>query len=130
MIPNTLKVSCLSLVSSLILFFFAYYHLWYLREDTLTISRLIVKTTALFSTTVSPSEPYFEASGFSMYEEKAVFILFSLAVLLAFFSLFLALKHRIMKGEHRLCLPLVFGSLAVFSSIVFVGNQIGLLRYV
>ena len=126
MIPIAHKICFSLLIVAMLVFFYCYYHSLYINDGVHSLSWFIVSITSLFSTTSPAVTPSFEAPGFSVYEDRAVLIMFVFAVFLAFISMCIAMWHRVKFGVSHFFVPLVFASLGVASCIIIVGVELGL----
>ena len=124
------KVCFTLIILALLLFFYSFYHNRYMAIDTHTLSIFITNITSFFSTTTSPSTPTFEGgSGFSIYESRAVLIMFCVSIIMLVTSLLIGTWFRVYRGVTQLYLQLTFLSACTMGCVIYVGIHIGLPAY-
>lgn len=123
------KTCFILIVLAVMLMFYGYSYSSYMAFQETKLSEFMTSITSIFSFTESPTTPMLEPPGFSIYEDRAVLIIYIFAALLAFISLCLNIWHRIKKGKAQLFMPLTFASISVIVCITYVGYQIGLHWY-
>jgi hypothetical protein len=124
MTPNTYKISFSLLAIALLVFFKSSYYVVYLQNHDWSLSIVFTSFTALFNEPTC-SAPCWQETGFNMYEEKAIQIVYISSIFLCCISFLITVIHSIRSGIHRLFLHNSLLSATIIFGICYVAYKTG-----
>lgn len=127
---NTVPKICIPLIFvALATFFSSYFYYQSFLGNEYEVAHAISKITSVASPDEGVAEPMMVAGNDGIDEERAVLVLFGVAIIVSFLSMSVAVIARIRQGKYQLFVPIAFCSATVIGCVLYTAYKSGLYLY-